>query len=52
MSAIDRSNSPPRNRVAQRTIAERALPAAVGTLPYLMFFVSIGFASGIILGLF
>ncbi|SMH50672.1 hypothetical protein [Mesorhizobium australicum] len=52
MSAIDRSNSPPRGRAAQRTIAERALPAAVGTLPYLMFFVSIGFATGIILGLF
>lgn len=52
MSAIDRSDSQPRSRASQRTIAERALPAAVGTVPYLMFFVSIGFAAGIILGLF
>lgn len=52
MSAIDRSDSPLRGRSGQRTIAERALPAAVGTVPYLMFFVSIGFAAGITLGLF
>ncbi|MCR5855450.1 hypothetical protein [Mesorhizobium sp. J428] len=52
MSVIDRSDNPPRSRPGQRTIAERALPAAVGTVPYLMFLVSIGFAAGITLGLF